>query len=84
MIGVAAIGPDLLVTAFIHLAASVLLRLRRETSPLSFVLFGLTLGIGQWAKAIMFPISLVFLTVSIFRVRSWKQTLFSTLAVFST
>jgi hypothetical protein len=80
MIGVATIGPDLLVTAFIYLAASILLRLGRETSPLSFVAFGLTLGVGYWAKAIMFPIGLVFLTVSIVRVRRWKQGLFSMLA----
>jgi hypothetical protein len=80
MIGVATIGPDLLVTAFIYLAASILLRLRRETRSLSFVVFGLTLGVGYWAKAIMFPIGLVFLTVSVFRVRRWKQGLFSMLA----
>ena len=80
MIGVATIGPDLLVTAFIYLAASILLRLRRENSPLSFVVFGLTLGVGYWAKAIMFPIGLVFLTVSIFRIRRWKQGLFGMLA----
>jgi hypothetical protein len=80
MIGVATIGPDLLVTAFIYLAASILVRLRRETRPLSFVVFGLTLGVGYWAKAIMFPIGLVFLTVSVFRVRRWKQGLFSMLA----
>jgi len=80
MIGAAVIGPDLLVTAFIYLAASILLRLRRETNPLSFAMFGLTLGVGYWAKAIMFPIGLLFLTLSIFRVRRWKPALFSLLA----
>jgi hypothetical protein len=80
MVGVSAIGPDLLVTVFIYLAASILLRVQRETHPLSFVVFGLTLGVGYWAKAIMFPIGLVFLAVSIFRVRRWKQGLFSMLA----
>jgi hypothetical protein len=80
IVGVAIIGCDLLVTAFVYLAAALLLRLRRESRLLSFVAFGFTLGVGFWAKAIMFPISLVFLAVSIFRVPRWKQNLGGVLA----
>jgi hypothetical protein len=80
IVGVGAIGCDLLVTVFVYLAAALLLRLPREPGLLSFVALGFTLGIGYWAKAIMFPISLVFLAVSIFRVPRWKQNLCSVLA----
>jgi hypothetical protein len=77
MVGVEFIGCDLLVTAFAYLAAALLMRLRRESGLVSFVAFGFTLGVGFWAKAIMFPISLVFLAVSIFRAPRWKQNLCS-------
>jgi hypothetical protein len=80
IVGVSMFGPDLLVTAFVYLAAGLLLRLRREHRLLNFVAFGFTLGIGYWAKAIMFPISLVFLAVSILKVPRWKQNLCSVLA----
>jgi hypothetical protein len=80
IVGVALIGPDLLVTAFVYLAAGMLLRLRRQASLLSFAVFGLTLGVGYWAKAIMFPISLVFLAVSILKVHNWRRNLCSVAA----
>jgi hypothetical protein len=77
MIGVAIIGDDLLVTAFVYLAAALILRLRRDSNLLSFVVLGFTLGVGYWAKAIMFPIGLVFLAVSILKVPRWKKNLWS-------
>jgi hypothetical protein len=80
IVGVSMFGPDLVVTAFVYLAAALLLRLRREHRLLNFVAFGFTLGIGYWAKAIMFPISLVFLAVSILKVPRWKQNVCSVLA----
>ena len=80
IVGVSMFGPDLVVTVFVYLAAGLLLRLRREHRLLNFVAFGFTLGIGYWAKAIMFPISLVFLAVSILKVPRWKQNLCSVLA----
>ena len=73
MVGAAIVGCDLLVTAFVYLAAALLLRLRRDSGVLSFVAFGFALGIAFWAKAIMFPIGIVFLAVSIFRVPRWKH-----------
>jgi hypothetical protein len=80
IVGVSMFGPDLLVTVFVYLAAGLLLRLRRERGLLNFVAFGFTLGIGYSAKAIMFPISLVFLAVSILKVPRWKQNVCSVLA----
>jgi hypothetical protein len=80
IVGVVAIGCDLLVTVFVYLAAALLVRLPRESRLLSFVALGFTLGVGYWAKAIMFPVSLVFLAVSILRVPRWKRNLCSVLA----
>ena len=80
IVGVMLIGCDLLVTAFVYLAAGLLLRLRRESGLLSFVALGFTLGVGFWAKAIMFPVSIAFLAVSIFKVPRWKQNLCAVLA----
>lgn len=80
IIGVAVIGNDLLVTVFVYLAAALLVRLRRDANLLSFAVLGFTLGVGYWAKAIMFPISLVFLAVSILKAPRWKQNLCSVVA----
>ncbi len=80
LVPVKTIGPDLLVTVFVYLAAAMLLSLSAEAPPRSFLLFGLVLGVGYWAKAIMFPISLIFLCVSIVKVRNWKRSLTSVLA----
>ncbi len=80
IVTVSLIGPDLMVTAFIYVAAGWLLRLRRQTGLLPFAALGLTLGVGYWTKAIMFPISLAFLAVSVVTVRRWKQNLCSVLA----
>ena len=73
-------GPDLLVTVFVYLAAAVLLRLGPEAPPRGFLFFGVVLGVGYWTKAIMFPISLVFLSISILKVPKWKRNLISLLA----
>lgn len=69
-----------MVTAFVYLAAGMLLRLRQEAGLRSFAAFGLTLGLGYWAKAIMFPISLVFLALSILKAPHWKKNLCSVVA----
>jgi hypothetical protein len=80
LVPVKTIGPDLLVTVFVYLAAAVLLRLEREAPLRRFLVFGVVLGVGYWTKAIMFPISLLFLCVSILKVRDWKRNLISVLA----
>src|SRR6266852_4162017 len=80
LVPVKTIGPDLLVTVFVYLAAAVLLRLEREAPLRKFFFFGGVLGVGYWTKAIMFPIGLAFLCVSILKVRDWKRNLISVLA----
>jgi hypothetical protein len=79
IVTVSLIGPDLLVTAVVYLAAGLLVRLSRQSGLMDFVAFGVTLGVGYWAKAIMFPVSLVFLAVSMVKVPRWKQNLCSVL-----
>jgi hypothetical protein len=80
VVSLAVIGPDLLVAMFVYLASAALLRLQRETHLRSFLFFGLILGVGYWAKAIMFPIALAFLIASIIRAPSWKKNLASLVA----
>lgn len=80
IVPVAIIGPDLLVTAFVYLAAAALLKLQPEAPLRSFLLFGVILGVGYWAKAIMFPIGLFFLLVSIMKSPNSKKNLISVLA----
>jgi len=80
LILVSGIGADLLVSAFVYLAAALLCRLRRDSSLVRFIVFGLTLGLGYWSKAIMFPISLAFFAASMLKLRSWKKNLSSILS----
>src|SRR6266851_2875537 len=80
LVPVKTIGPDLLVTVFVYLAAAMLLSLSADAPLRSFLFFGLVLGVGYWTKAIMFPIGLIFLCVSIVKVRNWKRSLTSVLA----
>lgn len=60
------VTPDMLVAALIFLAAGILLRIRTgRATRLSFVLFGLILGLGYLAKTSMLPMALVFLGVAL-------------------
>ncbi|HEX8070024.1 MAG TPA: hypothetical protein VF546_08750 [Pyrinomonadaceae bacterium] len=62
---VSRISPDVLVAAFVYLAAGLLLRMRAHRGGLApwrtFALLGLTLGVGYLAKTVMFPLAFVFL-----------------------
>jgi len=80
LITVSSIGADLLVSAFVYLAAALLSRLHRDSSFRRFIVFGLILGFGYWSKAIMFPIGFAFLAVSILKSMSWKKNLSSILS----
>ncbi len=82
MVGVSSIGPDLLVTLFVYLDAAILIRSKANPGCFIFALFGAVLGIGYWAKAIMFPVGLIFLGVSILQTRKWKLHVLS-LAAFA-
>ncbi len=67
------IGPDALVSAALYGAGALLLRLQAEPSFLNFAAFGAVLGVGYWAKAVMFPVGILFLGICLVRVRQWKK-----------
>jgi len=58
------VSPDMLVAAFMYLIAGLALRLYRdpENQRLAFGL-GIALGLGYYAKTILFPVGIVFLAV---------------------
>lgn len=51
LISASSIGADLLVCGFVYLAMALLCGQHRDSSLLSFIVFGLTLGLGYWSKA---------------------------------
>jgi 4-amino-4-deoxy-L-arabinose transferase-like glycosyltransferase len=71
---VEAVTPDMCLSAFIYLAAAILLRIKTlGGSWLNYSLLGIVLGFGFWAKAPMFPLASVFLLVSVFAANDWRQ-----------
>jgi hypothetical protein len=59
------VSPDIFLCGFFFFAAGIVLRIRtRGANWRRFVALGLVLGVGYLAKAIMFPLALVFLTVA--------------------
>lgn len=76
MIGVWDESPDMFVAAFVYLASGILLRMRNGgTSYLTYALLGVTLGFGYLAKAVMFPLSFVFLSLSVFPIGNLRKAL---------
>jgi hypothetical protein len=66
LIEIWAVTPDMLMSAFVYLAAGIVVRIRMGfVSLIQFVLLGLVLGLGFLAKAIMFPLAFFFLGVCI-------------------
>ncbi len=61
------VNPDLLVMASVLLAAGLLLRMETDAnSPCTlYMWFGICLGFGYLAKAILFPMAFVFLTMMV-------------------
>lgn len=55
---------DLAVSACVCFAAGLLLRIRQTPTTGRLVLFGLTLGVGYWVKAALFPLAIVILAVA--------------------
>lgn len=69
LIEIWAVTPDMLMAAFVYLAAGLILRLRLGFSGWpTFILLGIVLGLAYLAKAVMFPISFVFLVVALFSI----------------
>jgi hypothetical protein len=65
LIQIWSVTPDMLVAATVYLAASYLVRIGRgRGSRWSYLGFGVTLGVGYLAKAPMFPLAIVALTLA--------------------
>ncbi|MFB3916907.1 MAG: hypothetical protein ACE14M_09260 [Terriglobales bacterium] len=61
------VTPDLLVMAFVFLAAGVVLRIQSgDASVQRYTVLGVALGLAYLAKAAMFPLGVVFLAVATF------------------
>lgn len=74
LIGVAVVSPDMAVAACIYGAAAALLRIKTDHAKLRhFALLGLALGLGYLAKAPMFPMAIVFISLSLFAVRNSRR-----------
>jgi hypothetical protein len=59
--------PDMLVGLFVYLASAILLRIYRGSrGSITFALLGAVLGLSYLAKAVMFPLSFIFLGVGFF------------------
>jgi hypothetical protein len=81
--GLRKVSPDLLVATFVYLDAGLLLRLRAGSrKPLTILLLGLTLGLGYLAKAIMFPIAFVFMTVAFLAAGGGRKAVLSLAVTF--
>jgi len=62
LIHLVVLNPDLCVAAFVYLAGGLLLRIRvRPADWRIYLILGVVLGLGYWAKAPMFPMAFVFM-----------------------
>jgi hypothetical protein len=68
LIGTADVSPDLLVAAAVYLIAALFVGIQRGAARSTFVMLGIVLGVSYWAKAVMFPLGLVFLGLGWFAV----------------
>jgi hypothetical protein len=84
LVGLAYVTPDMGVAGCVYLAAALILRIRRlgATRRRSAAL-GAILGTAYLTKAVMFPLSFVFLAASAWAVGSWRRAV-SHLAIAAT
>lgn len=64
------VAPDLMAAACFFVTMGLLARLRAEDKKWRFVLLGLSLGIGYWTKAVMFPLGFATLALAFW----WKRS----------
>jgi len=62
--------PDLAAAACFFAMAAMLIRLQGTDELWKFALFGLSIGVGYWTKAVFFPLGFVILAVSYW----WRRT----------
>jgi len=82
--GIRKVCPDLCVAAFVYLDAGLLLRLRVKANKLpTFLLLGITLGLGYYAKAFMFPMAFVFIAAAFFQAGEWRKAIVPSVAMIA-
>jgi hypothetical protein len=65
LIQIWAVTPDMLMAAFVYIAAGLVVRIRAGHDRWhTFALLGLSLGLGFLSKSVMFPVSLLFLAAA--------------------
>jgi hypothetical protein len=71
------LGPDLCVATVAFFVAGLLLRIKTSntntTGKSLYIWLGVALGLGYLAKAVMFPMALVFLGITIFLRLNWRN-----------
>ena len=76
LIRVAVTTPDMCVAAIVFLLAAILVRIRLHPENWSnFVFLGLASGIAYLTKAVMFPLSFVFLALGLLSAGNWRRAL---------
>jgi hypothetical protein len=66
LIEIWAVTPDMLLAALVYLAAGLILRIRQGWGAgKSFAMLGMVLGLAFLAKAVMFPLALILLVISL-------------------
>ena len=81
---VSAVTPDLLVAAFIFLAAGIIVRIRAGRDSFgTFALLGLVLGLAYLAKAAMFVLAFIFLGTSLFAAGNLRKSIPKAIAAFA-
>lgn len=66
LVGLYRVCPDLCVAALVYLASGLIVRIRvGKDDSKTYLLLGIILGLSYLAKAVMFPLSLVFLAVAV-------------------
>jgi hypothetical protein len=78
MITTGVVTPDMCVGGFVYLACGLLLQIRTGAATWrTFVLLGMVLGFAYLAKAVMFPLAFVFLTVAMLSLSRLRDAVLS-------
>lgn len=83
MVSIQLESPDMLLAAVIFLVMGLITRIwRGESGWGNFIMLGLVLGIGYWAKSPMFILAFVFLGLALLATNNWWRALPRVLLAF--
>ena len=74
LIEIWSVTPDMLLAALVYLGAGLVLRIRQgRAASITFAMLGVVLGLAYLAKAVMFPLALILLGISLLSApRPWR------------